>query len=330
MANRLVECKRVLQPKGSIYLHCDPTMSHYLKIVMDGIFGRNNFRSEIIWRRTNAHNKTSKQYGPIHDTILFYSGSGTFKFHPGTTPYSKAYIEDRFKLNDHRGRHQLNYLTGPETRVGDSGKPWGGFDPTSKGRHWAIPRSLRKYLPDNGRGLSSQEALDALYAQDLVVFPKKQGGQPMYKQYMGNGVNYQDLWAYQPNTSGVLFGTEACIDEDVKYLESEDEKLDYPTQKPVGLLRRIILTSSDDGEVILDPFCGCGTTIHAAQDLGRRWIGIDVCVSACQVIEDRLRSHFDSIWDTVQFIGMPKTVEDARTLAEMDKFPIRTMGCFTD
>ena len=320
MANRLVECHRVLKSTGSLYLHCDPTMSHYLKTVMDGIFDRKNFRSEVIWRRTNAHNKTTRQYGPIHETILFYSITDKFTFHPGRTPYSKAYIEERFKHTDERGRYQTNYLTGPGKRNGASGKTWGGFDPTAVDRHWAIPRSLREYLPNAGASLRSQEALDALYAQGLIVFPKKRGGQPMYKQYMGDGVQYQDIWAYQPNTQGVLHDANICIDQDVKYLEHEDEKLGYPTQKPIGLLQRIIETSSTPGDVVLDPFCGCGTTVHAAQNLGRRWIGIDVCVNACKVIEQRLRSHFDTIWDEVEFIGMPKTSDDAKTLADLDKF----------
>ena len=318
MANRLIECHRVLKSTGSIYLHCDPTMSHYLKAVMDGIFGNRNFHSEVIWRRTNAHNKTTRQYGPIHETILFYSITDEFTFHPGCTPYSKAYIAKRFKHTDERGRYQTNYLTGPGKRNGDSGKAWGGFDPTAVARHWAIPRSLREYLPN--ADLTSQEALDALYTQDLIVFPKKRGGQPMYKQYIGDGVRYQDMWTYQPNTQGVLYDANTCIDQDVKYLEHEDEKLGYPTQKPVGLLHRILKTSSNPGDTVLDPFCGCGTIVHAAQNLGRRWIGIDICVNACKVIEKRLRGHFDTLWDDVEFIGMPKTRDDAKTLASLDAF----------
>ena len=320
MANRLRECRRVLKPTGSIYLHCDPTMSHKLKLLLDAVFGSKNFRSEIIWRRTNAHNNTSRQYGPIHDTIFFYSASNKLTFHPGHTPYTKAYIETRFKHNDTRGRYQTNYLTGPGKRYGDSGKEWGGFNPTSKDRHWAIPRSLRKYLPEQGKNMSTQEALDALYSQDLIVFPKKIGGQPMYKQYVGEGVSYQDVWAYQPNTKGVLFDTDDCIDQDVKWLENEEEKLDYPTQKPVGLLSRILVTSSNENDVILDPFCGCGTTIEAAQRLNRRWIGIDICAQACKIIQQRLEGHFDSLWDEIEFVGMPKTVEDAKLLAKYDPF----------
>ncbi len=126
MTIRLVEMRRKLKDTGSLYLHCDPTASHYLRVVLDAIFGPKNFRSELVWRRSNAHNKTLTQYGPIHDVILFYSKGETFPFHPGTRPYSKAYIEDRFTYSDSRGRYQTNYLTGPGTRNGESGKEWRG------------------------------------------------------------------------------------------------------------------------------------------------------------------------------------------------------------
>jgi site-specific DNA-methyltransferase (adenine-specific) len=191
MAPRLVELQRVMKVTASIYLHCDPTASHYLKMLMDAIYGPENFRNEIIWRRTNSHNKTSKQYGPIHDSILFYSKTGVFTFHPGVRPYTKAYIEDRFKFHDLRGRYQLNYLTGPGIRHGESGLEWRGFNPTSAGRHWAIPASLRQYL--SGKETKTISVLEELLAQELIVFPKKKGGQPMYKQYVGAGVYYQDI-----------------------------------------------------------------------------------------------------------------------------------------
>jgi site-specific DNA-methyltransferase (adenine-specific) len=318
MAVRLLELHRVLKPTGSLYLHCDPTASHYLKVILDGIFGPLNFRSEIIWRRTNSHNKLTRQYGPIHDTILFYGKTDSAIFHPETRPYSKAYIEDRFTHADARGRYQTNYLTGPGTRRGESGKPWRDFDPTKVGRHWAVPLSLREFLPDAGRGLSSHQQLEILYSQDLIVFPKKAGGQPMYKQYVGGGVPYQDIWAYQPNTSGVLYESNEHIDQDVKYLEDEDEKLGYPTQKPVGLLERIICTSSDPGAVVLDPFCGCGTTIHAAQKLKREWIGIDVTHLAISLIEKRMKDAFPGIQYEVH--GTPKDLDGARDLALRDKY----------
>ncbi len=325
MANRLLELHRVLKPTGSLYLHCDPTASHYLKIVLDGVFGKENFRSEIIWRRTNSHNSTTTQYGAIHDVILFFTKSNEFIFHPKTRPYTKAYIEDRFKFADERGRYQTNYLTGPGVRNGESGKEWRGFNPTNAKRHWAIPKSLRGFLKKEGKGMSSHEQLEILYAQDLIIFPKKEGGQPMYKQYIGDGLAYQDLWTYQPNTNGVLHNSEECIDEDVKYLEDEKEKLGYPTQKPVGLLARIIETSCDEGDVVLDPFCGCGTAVHAAQKLKRQWLGIDITHLAVSLIEKRMKDAFAGIVFEVE--GTPKDVEGARDLALRDKYQFQWWAC---
>ena len=287
MAIRLLEMLRILKDTGSIYLHCDPTASHYLKLIMDSIFNKNSFRSEIIWRRSNTHNKTTRQFGPIHETLLFYSKSQKSVFHPGTRPYTKAYIESRFTKSDARGHYQTNYLTGSGERHGESGEAWRGFNPTAANRHWAIPRSLRSYLPDEGVGMNSHEKLECLFQQGLIIFPKKKGGQPMYKQYVGNGVPYQDIWAYQPNTKGVLFGSDEHIDEDVKWLEGETEKIGYPTQKPVGLLRRIIETSSNRGDIVLDPFCGCATTLVAAEMLQRQWIGIDISHKAVELIKYR-------------------------------------------
>jgi len=321
MVERLLHMKVILRPTGSIYLHCDPTASHYIKVMMDGIFGHKNFRNEIIWRRTNAHNKLSKQFGPIHDSILFYSASDDFCFTPGRTPYSKAYIEDRFIHNDKLGRYQMNYLTGPNIRNGESGKEWKGFDPTKHGRHWAIPKSLRKFLADEGRGMSTPQALDSLHEQGFIVFPKKIGGQPMYKQYIGEGVPYQDIWAYQPNSKGVLIDESVCIDEDVKYLEDEEERLGYPTQKPIGLLRRIITSSSRKGDVVFDPFCGCGTTIYAAQETEREWIGCDIAILSIRLVRDVLTKKY-LLTENVQFTvdGIPASTEQAHELFKRSPF----------
>ncbi len=320
MAQRMCALHRVLKPTGSIYLHCDPSASHYLKLLLDAVFGAKNFRSEIIWRRTNAHNKITKQYGPIHDTIFFYTKSEKFTFHPSTRPYTKAYIEGRFTRKDKHGRYQTNYLTGPGRRFGESGQPWQGFDPSSVNRHWAIPKSMKRFLSDEGQGMSSIEQLDALYEQDLIVLPTKSGGQPMYKQYIGDGVPYQDIWAYQPNTKGVLYNSQECIDEDVKYLESEDEKIGYQTQKPEGLLERIINTSSNEGDVVLDPFCGCGTTIAVAERLKRSWIGIDVTHLAITLIRHRLHDSFGEDLRPYQLIGDPKDLHSAHSLAQHDRY----------
>jgi adenine specific DNA methylase Mod len=138
MCNRLLELHRVLKPTGSLYLHCDPTASHYLKIVLDGVFGKENFQSEIIWRRTGSHN-SAKRYGPIHDVIFFFAKGKTFTWNRVFSQYLRGHVESYFKKSDDRGRYWSNALTGAGTRNGESGKPWRGFNPTTRGRHWAIP-----------------------------------------------------------------------------------------------------------------------------------------------------------------------------------------------
>lgn len=184
MAARLVELHRVLKPTGSLYLHCDPTASHYLKLLLDGVFGPWQFRNEIIWRRTNAHNKLSKQYGPIHDVILFYSKDEAFNFQPGRRPYTQSYVKGSFSGSDDRGRYQSNVLTGAGVRTGDSGKPWRTYDPTPKGRHWAIPKKLVEGLSVDQKALPLVQLLEVLDEKGLILHPSKAGSLPRYKQYL--------------------------------------------------------------------------------------------------------------------------------------------------
>ncbi|WBO21608.1 DNA methyltransferase [Sphingomonas abietis] len=316
MAVRLVELHRVLKPTGSLYLHCDPTASHYLKLVLDAVFGAENFRNEIVWRRTNAHNKLSRQFGPIHDIIFFYSVSDRMIFHPGRRPFTKSYVKDSFPHEDARGPYQSNVLTGAGSRKGDSGQPWRGYDPNAKNRHWALPGKLLAELAGERGAASPQHLLDRLDALGLILHPARSGSLPRYKQYLeaGDGVLHQDIWAYQPGTRGILVGTPDGIDQDVKWLDNTDEKLGYPTQKPLALLERIIAASSNPGDVVLDPFCGCGTAVDAAQKLGRQWIGIDVTHLAVGLIEKRLREGYG---EAVRFetIGVPKDRDSALRLA---------------
>lgn len=217
---------------------------------------------------------------------------------------------------------------GPEVRKGNSGKPWREYDPTLRGRHWAIPDSLKEMLPTNLRGVDVQKQLDYLLSMDLIVLSRT--GRPKYKQYPTKGVPYQDIWAFQPGTKGALYDNNNRIDEDVKWLSNEAEKLGYPTQKPVGLLERIIRTSSKSDDVVLDPFCGCGTAIHAAERLGRRWIGIDVTYLAIHVIEQRLVKAFGpGIKGRYTLYGRPEDAEDARALAARDWLEFQKWAVFT-
>ena len=317
MAIRIWYIHKLLKGSGSFYLHCDPEMSHYLKLTTDIIFGKDKFRSEIVWRRTNSHNKLTKKYGPIHDIILFYSKSNKFTFHPGFRPYNNTYIESRFKYSDSNGRYQTNYLTGPGIRHGQSGSPWKGFDPTGSGRHWAIPKSLTDIMPEKINKLGTLDRLEWLNNNGFILFPKKEGGQPMYKQYIGKGMPYQDIWAYQPNTQGALYNSIECIDEDVKYLENEDEILNYETQKPIGLLSRILLTSTNPGDTVADFFCGCGTTVATAEKLNRKWLGVDISHLSIKLIVKRLtEEHGKNMIKKVEIEGFPKDVASAKELAE--------------
>jgi DNA modification methylase len=316
MTVRLLELKRVMKPSRSMYLHCDPTASHYLKIILDALFGGGRFRSEIVWRRSNSHNKLSKQYGPIHDTILFFTNSAEFYFAPGRTLYTKQYIESEFRFSDERGRYAVNNLMGPGKRAGVSGQPWRDYDPSSRNRHWAISDILKKEIGPSAASMTPQQQLDVL--DDLGFIKFSRSGRPKYKQYPVGGVLYQDIWAFQPGTDGTLYGAGHGIDQDVKWLDSESERIGYPTQKPLGLLRRIIETSSRTDQIILDPFCGCGTAIHAAEDLKRQWIGIDVAHAAIQIVEDRLRKHFPTM--NVDIRGRPESVEDAIALFKISAF----------
>jgi site-specific DNA-methyltransferase (adenine-specific) len=288
MALRLVELKRVLKPDGSIYLHCDPTASHYLKVLLDGIFGPGRFQNEVIWKRTSAHNSANR-WGPIHDTILFYSVSDDFTWENQVQPYDQEYIDAFFVHEDEDGsRWARADLTGSGVRYGDSGKPWRGIDVTAKGRHWAVP----------------QHELDRLDREGKIHWPRKSDGMPRLKKYVHElpGMPLQDL---------IL---------DVKPVHNVGRvRLGYPTQKPIKLLDRIIRASSKRGQVVLDPFCGCGTTVHAAQDAQRQWIGIDVSIHAIHVIEERMRDAFgDLIVPKAE--GIPADFESAERLANTNPF----------
>lgn len=298
MAVRLIELHRVLKPNGSIYLHFDPTASHYLKVILDGIFGPIKFMNEIIWKRSSAHS-SAKRYGPVHDVILFYCKGDAHKWNKAFQAIPQETV-DAWYNNIEAGtgrRYNRADLTAAGTRKGSSGLPWRGIDPTAKGRHWAIPGYL-------GLGsVSAQEALDMLDARGRLHWPRKQGGIPMFKRYLDEspGIPALDVITDISNLNNVA-----------------RERLGYPTQKPMALLERIIGASSDPGDVVLDPFCGCGTTIHAAQKLGRQWIGIDVTHLAISLIEKRLNDAFPDIKYDVH--GTPKDLEGAHALAKSDKY----------
>jgi site-specific DNA-methyltransferase (adenine-specific) len=296
MAPRLVELHRVLKASGSLYLHCDPSASHCLRVLLDAIFGPRQFRNEIVWRRAGAHGPR-RCFGPVHDVLLFYTKTGAYYFRSVRRPYMRGHVASRYR-RDHTGRLRFvsggNVLTGASATGGESGKPWRGFDPAAKNRHWAIPGFLVDQMPKSFRELSVLQKLDVLYEAGLIeILDGAAWPTPVRYLTADSGQPIQDVWAYQPYTKGTVHGTREGIDEDVAWLGPTDpERLGYPTQKPVGLLKRVIRSSCPEGGVVLDPFCGCGTTLEAAQRLGRTWMGIDLSALAIDKTRTRLQEVF--------------------------------------
>jgi len=253
MAPRLVELHRVLKPTGSLYLHCDPTMSHYLKVLLDAIFGPKFFRNEVSWKRFSAKNDPHR-FGRSHDTILFYTKGDKFTWNVQYGPFEEDYVEENYRyVEEGTGRRYRRGDLTANKPGGDVDYEWHGAKPY-KGRHWAY----------------SRENMDKMLAEGRIEF--RSTGMPVYKRYLDEqpGVPLQDIWT------------------DIRLHAGSNERLGYPTQKPVVLLERIIEASSNEGDVVLDPFCGCGTTIAAAQERDRRWIGIDITYIAVDLIENRL------------------------------------------
>ncbi len=290
MANRLVELHRVLKPTGSLYLHCDPTASHYVKVTLDAVFGPEHFRNEVVWKRTSAHNRL-KRYGPVHDTLLFYTKGATWTWNEQRVPYDEEYVEAFY--------HHADAATGRRYMLADitSARPggrylWNGQAPPGK-RYWGY----------------AEETLRDLEAQGRLVYSRT--GLPRLKKYLDEqpGVSLQSVWTDVPPISS-----------------QAAERLGYPTQKPLALLERILNASSNHGDVVLDPFCGCGTAVHAAQKLGRRWLGIDITHLAITLIETRLRNAFGA---EAQFevVGTPKDIGGATDLAARDKYQFQWWAC---
>jgi site-specific DNA-methyltransferase (adenine-specific) len=279
MAPRLIELRRALKETGSIYLHCDPTASHYLKMLMDAIFGPQNFRNEIIWKRTSGHSD-AKRFGSVHDSVLFYSVSDKYTWNKTYQKYDEEYIAIYYRYSDKDGR---KWMSGD---LGASGLQGGGYEYEWKGikRIWRCPRKTMEKLEKDNR----------------LYYTKNDF--PRIKRYLdeSEGMPAQDIW------------------NDIEALRSwHKEKLGYPTQKPEGLLERMLQACSKEGDLVLDPFCGCGTTIAAAQKLNRRWIGIDITYLAISLMKSRLSDMFGSQVN-YEVIGEPVEIHDAKTLAEQD------------
>ena len=293
MTPRLVELRRVLKPTGSIFLHCDPTASHYLKLLLDAVFGKEQFINEIVWKRTTAHGDArqgSRHFGRIHDTLLLYGKTNERLWHQQYTPYEQDYIDRYYKYVDEDGRRYWRDNLTAAKPGGDTSYEWKGKLPPP-GRYWAY----------------SKRNMERLDAEGRIVYSST--GTPMYKRFLDemHGRPAQDLW------------------DDIRGLgglgSNRAERLGYATQKPQALLERIIRASSNEGDVVLDPFCGCGTAIAAAQALGRKWIGIDITHLAVALMKNRLRTAFNlEAGKDYTVIGEPADVGSAGALAEQDRF----------
>ena len=316
MAPRLVELRRVLKPTGSIYLHCDPTASHYLKLLMDSVFGPRQFRTEISWRRTNAHNDARqgrRQYGNVRDCILFYSMGNTWTWNWQYTPYTKGYLDSSYRFVEvGTGRR---YRRGDLTAArpgGDTSYDWRVKRPTDG--DWQADLTSEYLNPVEGweyKGVPPYRGRYWAYSRDGMADMAREGrfdyartGMPRYKRYLDEmpGVPLQNDWS------------------DIRPA-SRRESLGYRTQKPQTLLERIISASSNEGDVVLDPFCGCGTAVAAAEKLKRRWGGIDVTHLAVALMKNRLKTAFNLLpGQDYKVVGEPVDVGSARALAEQDRY----------
>ena len=279
MAPRLYHLWRVLKPTGSLYLHCDPTASHYLKLILDGIFGAKNFKNEIIWKRTSSHNDAKRKYGNLSDTIFFYTKSEVYIFNVQRVAYDEAHLSSFYRYVDADGRrYALDNMRSPNPRPNLTYE-YKGYKPHANG--WTV----------------SREKMEALDAEGRLGFPASPDGRIRLKRYLDemSGVPVGNVW------------------DNISPVQSQgNERLGYPTQKPIALLERIINASSNPGDVVLDPFCGCGTAIVAAQKLGRQWLGIDVTPIATSLIQKRLFDQFEA--------------RDLRLLSAADKADAATLA----
>lgn len=291
MSPRLVELHRALKPTGSLVLHCDPTMSHYLKVLLDAIFGAANLRNEIIWQRTGAKGYQTRRLASNHDVLLFYgkTADSTWNNDAAFEPYREEELDaktaEKYASKDASGRrYQLTSLVGPN-------------DPR--------PNLTYEFLGVTRRWRWSRERMQAAYEAGQII-QTAPGRVPRFKRYLDEqrGKPLGDVWT------------------DIPPLNSRAaERLGYPTQKPLALLERIIRLTTEPGAVVLDPFCGCGTTVDAAQKLGRAWAGIDITYISIDLIIKRLQATFgQSVMDDVEVDGIPYDMQSAQRLFEKSPF----------
>ena len=300
MAVRLLEMRRILKPTGSIYLHCDDSAGHWLRTLMDAIFGRDAFRNEIVWQRTSNHNDAGR-FGRTGDRLLFYGAD--IERDGVRVPLSGRNVKSKYRHKDKRGLHRRGDLTGAGTREGEAGKAWRGWDPSDIGRHWAVPRSgsYGAWIEANLiSGYRSEQSLltrlDMLAEADLIAYTAN--GTPELKRYLAAnpGQVPPDVWT------------------DIAPVNSQaKERTGYPTQKPLALLERIIKASSNPGDLVFDPFCGCATALVAAGQLDRDWVGCDLSRLAVKLVDERIKRE-RGLWGGANALDEPPKRTDLGNL----------------
>jgi site-specific DNA-methyltransferase (adenine-specific) len=286
MAPRLVELHRVLRPNGSLYLHCDDAASHYLKMLLDAVFGPANFRNEVTWKRTSSHSD-AKRWSPIADVLLYYGKSDEVTWNPQYVPHTEKHLLSKYRLREPDGRrYMLSDMTSPNPRPNMMYEWKGHRSPTMGWRY-------------------SKDTMQRLHKEGRIWYPDSKEKKPRLKRYLDE-------------SPGAVVGN---VWTDIDPVNARAaERLGYPTQKPEALLERIIKASSNQGDVVLDPFCGCGTTVAAAQGLKRKWMGIDVSYEAIRVIRERLRKAGLVEKKDYEVWGDPESLEDAIALADEHKY----------
>jgi len=286
MAVRLVEIRRVLKINGSLYLHCDPTASHYIKLLLDAVFSARHFRNEIVWQRTSSH-PDSKKWGHVHDILFFYTKSDKFTWNTQYGPYSEEYLDNFYRYEDpRRGRYRLDHI----------------IRSASMGPRPNLSYEYEGYTPEWGWRVV-REKLEALDEDDRLYWSST--GRPYLKRFLSEmpGVPLTSIWT------------------DILPVQAHSqERLGYPTQKPEALLERIISASSNEGDIVMDPFCGCGTTVSVAEGMGRRWMGIDVTHVAIGLMETRLLDTYGNDLSPYTIVGVPQDVPSARKLAMQNRY----------
>lgn len=284
MTARLIEMHRLLKNTGSLVLHCDPTASHFLKIILDTIFGPEGFRNEIIWQRTTPKGHAFTRFPSTHDVLLYYAKGKEAKWHSQFLPLREEYVRSHYsKIEPESGRHyMLDNCLNPNPNRPNLTYEWKG-----QTRVWRWEKSKMEALDQEGR------------------LAYTSSGMPRYKRYLdeSKGTPVTSIWSDIPPVNS-----------------QAAERIGYPTQKPLALLRRIIEATTDPGDVVLDPFCGCGTAIEAAQELRRQWIGVDITVLATDVVERRLLRRFRSLvrGNDYEVHGIPRDLNDALALFNAD------------